>query len=93
MALVLSTRTAGLFRVTAGNRILLDTIENVDVDVEAWHTVSVVHERDQILATINGIGVLRGRDATLVDGGRAGVWSAGNSTSWFDDISIGEFPE
>jgi hypothetical protein len=93
MSLVLGTRTASLFRVTGGNRIQLDTIANVNVDLEAWHTVSVVHERDQIRATLNGIEILRARDGTLTDGGRAGVWSGGNSTSWFDDITLDDYPE
>ncbi len=88
MAVVHSDRVAGLFRVTGGNRITLEITSDIDLDPEAWHAVTVVHDGDQIRATIDGIGVLRARDRTLTEGGRAGVWSAGNSTSWFDDIAI-----
>jgi hypothetical protein len=101
MALVLSDqnpnplaeRYAALFRVTGGNRILLDVIRNIELDFSAWHTVTVVHEADQIRAAINGIGVLKARDAMIPEGGHAGVWSAGNSTTWFDDVTLEDSPE
>jgi hypothetical protein len=86
-------RYASLFRVTGGNRIRLDLTPNIDLDPSAWHTVTVVHEGDQIRASINGVGILNARDAMIAEGGHAGVWSAGNSTSWFDDVSLSESPE
>jgi hypothetical protein len=90
MGLVFADRTIGLFRVTGGNRILLDVVPNIDLDAEAWHTLSVTHEGDQIRGTVNGLEVLRARDNNLAEGGRAGVWSAGNSTTWFDDIAFND---
>jgi hypothetical protein len=89
----LGMRYAALFRVTGGNRILLDSFTNLELDLSAWHTVSVVHDGEQIRASINGIGVLKARDAMIADGGHAGVWSAGNSTAWFDDVTVENSPE
>ncbi len=81
-----------LARVTGGNRIVLASAPDVDLDPEAWHSLTVVHRDDQVLGTIDGIGLLRARDRTLTEGGRAGIWSAGNSTSWFDDVAIEHAP-
>jgi hypothetical protein len=86
--IALSEGTTVLVRVAGGNRILLDIIRDVQLDPEMWHTISVTHHGDQIRGMINGLTVLQARDRTLDQPGRAGVWSAGNSTTWFDDIAI-----
>lgn len=88
VALDLNKHEAGLFRVMDGNRVRLDFKTDVDLDAQEWHTIAITHEGDQIRAQIDGIGVLRTRDSTLQSGQRAGVWSAGNSTTWFDDVAI-----
>jgi hypothetical protein len=88
LSIVHVDRAARLVRVTGGSRVVLDMSDSVGLDPEAWHSVSVTHVGDDISASIDGIGVLRARDRTFTEGGRAGVWSAGNSTSWFDDITI-----
>lgn len=82
----------GLFRVTGGNRIQLDRADRVGIDWDAWHTMTVTHQGDQIRVMLNGIAVLQARDTTLPDG-RVGVWSAGNSTSWFDDVAVDSLPD
>lgn len=84
----LTERRAVLVRVAGGNRILLDIIEDVILDSALWHTISVTHRGDEIRGTINGLTVIRARDRLLDQPGHAGVWSAGNSTTWFDDILI-----
>jgi len=93
MALDLTAHTAAVVRVTGGNRILLDIVRDINLDADSWHTVSVTHEGAQIHATVNGIGVLQARDGVIPEGGRAGLWSAGNSTTWFDDLALDDFPE
>lgn len=80
--------SAALIRVTGGNRVQLDRVNDINLDPDAWHTVSVVHVGEEIRGSIDGIGILRARDRTLSDGNRAGVWSAGNTTGWFDDLVI-----
>jgi hypothetical protein len=93
VSIFLAVREAALIRVSAGNRITLDRAKDIDLDPEAWHNLTVVHNGDQILAQVDGIAVLRARDRMLTEGGRAGVWSAGNSTVAFDDITIEDKPE
>lgn len=80
--------SAAIIRVTGGNRVQLDRVSDINLDPDAWHTVTVVHVGDEIRGAIDGIGILRARDRTLLDGSRAGVWSAGNTTGWFDDLVI-----
>jgi hypothetical protein len=93
LSVFLGVREIALIRVTGGNRVTLDRVMNVDLDPEAWHSLSVVHVGNQIVGQVDGIPVVHGRDRTLAEGGRAGVWSAGNSTTWFDDISIEDHPQ
>jgi hypothetical protein len=93
MAVVYADHTAGLFRVTGGNRVMLHQVRDINLDPDAWHSMTVVHDGDDILGTIDGIGILRARDRGLADGNRAGVWSAGNTTGWFDDVTIEQAPD
>jgi|CXWL01.1.fsa_nt_gi hypothetical protein len=93
MAVFHTAHSASIVRVTGGNRVVLDTVTAIDLDADAWHLLTVVHEGEDIRGAIDGIGILRARDRALTDGTRAGVWSAGNTTSWFDDIVIEHAPE
>jgi hypothetical protein len=93
MAIVNAQHTAGLFRVTGGNRVVLQNITDVNLDPGAWHSITLVHDGDDIRGTIDGIGALRARDRTITEGGRAGVWSGGNTTAWFDDLVIERAPD
>lgn len=93
MVVFYGTKTAGLFRVTGGNRVALHSVNDINLDPNAWHSIAVVHEGDDIRGTIDGIGILRARDRAITESGRAGVWSAGNTTGWFDDVIIERAPD
>jgi hypothetical protein len=88
MAVFYGDHSASLIRVTGGNRVVLDLVKDINLNPDAWHAMSVVHEGDEIRGSIDGIGILRARDRTVADGNRAGVWSAGNTTGFFDDLTI-----
>ncbi|MBI4263928.1 MAG: hypothetical protein HY657_06115 [Acidobacteria bacterium] len=88
LTLFLNEHRFDIARTTGGNRILLGRLADIDLDASQWHTIEVVHVGDQIRATLNGAGIVRASDRTFTEGGRAGVWSAGNSTTWFDDLTI-----
>ena len=45
-----------------------------------------------IQVSLGGIGVMRARDRVR-DRGRAGVWSGGGATAWFDDLRVEPEPE
>lgn len=91
----LARREALLFRVTAGSRVQLARLGDLNLDPDAWHTLSVVHNGDEIRIQLDGIAVLHARDTAGTDGGGggAGVWSAGSSETWFDDLRIDTLPE
>jgi hypothetical protein len=91
-ALDLRVQQLSLYRVVRGNRITLDQEDELELDVSAWHTVRVVQDEDDVQVSLGGIGVMRARDRVVADG-RAGVWSGGGATAWFDDLRVEPEPE
>jgi hypothetical protein len=87
-ALDLRVQELALYRVVRGNRIRLEEEDELELDTSAWHSVRVVQDDDDIRVSLGGIGVIRVRDRTLAEGGRAGVWSGGGATAWFDDLRV-----
>ncbi|MGH9253434.1 MAG: hypothetical protein ACRD3C_02570 [Vicinamibacterales bacterium] len=87
-ALDLRLQELALYRVVRGNRIRLDDEDELELDESAWHSVRVVQDDDDIRVSLGGIGVIRARDRTIADEGRAGVWSGGGATAWFDDLRV-----
>lgn len=87
-ALDLRAQELALYRIVRGNRIRLDEEDELELDESAWHSLRVVQDDDDIRVSLGGIGVLRARERTVVEGGRAGVWSGGGATLWFDDFRL-----
>jgi hypothetical protein len=88
-SLDLNAQEVALYRVSRGNRIRLEFEDDLELDREAWHVLRVEHADGRIRVALGGIGVMRARAREPLSGdGRAGVWSAGNATSWFDDLSV-----
>lgn len=87
-ALDLRVQELALYRVVRGNRIRLDEEDELELDESAWHSLRVVQDDDDIRVSLGGIGVMRARDRTLAESGRAGVWSGGGATTWFDDFRV-----
>lgn len=85
-ALDLRLQELALYRVSRGNRIRLDDEDELELDAAAWHSLRVVQDDDDIRVSLGGIGVIRARDRTFSEGGRAGIWSGGGATAWFDDF-------
>jgi hypothetical protein len=87
-SLDLRLQEVALYRVVRGNRIQIDDEDELELDTSAWHSVRVVQDDDDIQVSLGGIGVMRARDRTFTEGGRAGVWSGGGGTAWFDDLRV-----
>jgi hypothetical protein len=85
-ALDLRLQELALYRVTRGNRIRLDDEDELELDAAAWHSLRVVQDDDDIRVSLGGISVIRARDRMFSEGGRAGIWSGGGATAWFDDL-------
>jgi hypothetical protein len=87
-ALDLRLQEVALYRVSRGNRIRLDDEDELELDPAAWHSLRVVQDDDDIRVSLGGIGVIRARDRTIGEVGRAGIWAGGGATAWFDDLRI-----
>ncbi|ODS52317.1 MAG: hypothetical protein ABS36_17105 [Acidobacteria bacterium SCN 69-37] len=81
-----------VYRITAGNRIQLDTRDELELDPEAWHALKIVHVGSDIRVMLGGVRVFdeqdRRSDRRGPDDGRVGVVASGTSEIWFDDISV-----
>ena len=87
-ALDLRVQELALYRVVRGNRIRLDEEDDLELDDSAWHSLRVVQDEDDIRVSLGGIGVIRARDRAFGEAGRAGVWSGGGGTAWFDELRV-----
>jgi hypothetical protein len=91
VSLDLTSQEVALYRVSRGNRIRLELEDDLELDRDAWHVLRVEHARGRIRVALGGIGVMRARAREDGGGeGRAGVWSAGSATTWFDDLTVQE---
>jgi hypothetical protein len=89
VALDLGAQEVSLYRVARGNRIRLEFEDDLELDRDAWHMVRVEHRDGRIRVSLGGIGIMRARAREDGAGpGRAGVWAAGPSGAWFDDLGI-----
>ena len=80
-----------LYRVTNGNMIRIEQERELELDVEAWHTLKVVHDNAEVRVSLGGIRVFTDnerRHDRLLPEGRAGLLSAGAAEVWFDDLHI-----
>jgi hypothetical protein len=80
-----------LWRVSAGNRVVLEVEDDLELDVDAWHTLKIRHDDDEVRVYLGGIRVFAdnerrgGRDAVP---GRTGVIAQGDADVWIDDLRI-----
>ena len=87
----LTNRELFLWRVTGGNRVFLESKDDLELDNAAWHVLKVVHDDEDIAVSLGGIRVFEDRDRRgdrRPPTGRTGVMAAGNAEVWFDDLRI-----
>jgi hypothetical protein len=79
-----------MYRVASGNRVQLEFEDDLELDLEAWHTMKVVHTGNSTRVSLGGIRVFedehRGQDRAR--GGRVGLVAAGDAEVWYDDLRI-----
>jgi hypothetical protein len=85
----LSRQDIGLYRVVRGNRVRIEGEDDLELDPNAWHTLKIVQEGENIRVYVGGIRVLRARDRTFAASGGAGVWCTDDAIAHFDDLKIG----
>lgn len=80
-----------LYRVTNGNMIEIEEENDLELDVNAWHSLKVVHDDAEVRVSLGGIRVFSDderRHGRLLPRGRAGLVAAGDSEVWYDDLRI-----
>lgn len=91
VSLDLRAQAAALYRVTGGNRVRLELEDDLELDPDAWHVLRLEETGRRVRVTLGGIGIMRQRLRDEASGPvRAGVWSAGATTAWFDDLQLHE---
>ena len=86
----LARQQLALYRVSSGNRIRLESEDDLELDREAWHTLRVRQDEGEIRVYLGGIRVLTERDRQPRISGAVGVASAGDTSVMFDDLRIEE---
>ena len=78
-----------MFRVSGGNRVKIESEDDLELDPDAWHTIKAVHDDDLAYVTLGGIRVFeeRSHDDRAAPG-RAGVIAAGAATMGVDDLRV-----
>ncbi len=84
----LDRQDIGLYRVVGGTRTRIEGEDDLELDTNAWHTLRIVHEDENIRVYLGGIRVLRARDRTLDQSGAAGMWCTGDAIAHFDDLRV-----
>ena len=84
----LANQDLAMYRVVSGNRIRVEREDDLELDPDAWHSLKVVQDRDEIRVYLGGIRVFTDRDRTPRTPLSAGLWSAGDTTVLFDDFRV-----
>jgi hypothetical protein len=84
----LSDGDMALYRVSSGDLITLEAEDGLELDVNAWHTLKVTHDDEDISVSLGGIRVFENnRGRNRVGGpGLVGLLASGTSEVWFDDL-------
>jgi hypothetical protein len=79
-----------LFRVSSGDLIRLEFEDGLELDVNAWHTLKVTHDDEEISVSLGGIRVFEdSRRRNRTGGpGAVGLLATGDSEVWFDDLRV-----
>jgi hypothetical protein len=77
-----------LYRVVKGVRTTLKSLDGLDADAKAWHTIAVSNWGPKITVKFDDKVVLEAEDTTFLYAGRLGFWTKADASSWFDDAVI-----
>jgi hypothetical protein len=91
LVLDLGRQTLAMYRVAGGNRVRIEYEDDLELDVDAWHTLKIAHAGGDIRASIGGIRVFSVDDRRRAgtDGqGEVGLLSAGDAEVWYDDLHV-----
>lgn len=87
-SLDLARQRLDVYRLAQGNRVRIRSKEGLALDPLAWHTLTVVHEDNEIRVYLGGLYVFEFWDRALRRPGRVGVWSAADTVAHFDEVRV-----
>lgn len=76
-----------VYYVKDGRRVQLDSAR-VTLPTEQWHTITMLHQGNQITGYLNGEKLLEVDDSTFTDAGGVGVWTKADAATSFDDLEV-----
>lgn len=76
-----------LYKVEGGARTMFKSAD-VDADPRNWHEIEVTQKGAKIVVELDDKQVLAVEDATFKDGGKVGLWTKADASSWFDNLVI-----
>ena len=77
-----------LYKVVAGKRIQLATVEEVVVKAGTWHTMTVRMKGDAIECHLDGKKHLTATDSAIKKAGRVGLWTKADAVTAFAGLKI-----
>ena len=79
-----------MYRISSGDRVRLEFEDDLELDVDAWHTLKVTHEGPDVSVSLGGIRVFEDSDRSHRAGGPGfvGVLATAASEVWFDDVRV-----
>jgi hypothetical protein len=77
-----------LYRVDAGVRTTLKSVDGIEADAKQWHAIAISHQGKKITVKFDDKVVIEAEDEGIKDGGKVGLWTKADASSWFDDVVI-----
>lgn len=77
-----------LYKVVAGKRTQLATVEEIVVAADKWHTIRVVHKGTHVQCYLNGKLHLDAKDDAIKGAGKIGLWTKADAQTYFDNLVI-----
>jgi hypothetical protein len=81
-----------VYKVVAGKRTQLGTLEGIRSAPATWHTLRVAHRGDAIECVLDGKHTLAVTDATFAAPGRVGLWTKADAHTHFDQFEAAAAP-
>jgi hypothetical protein len=86
----LAGQEMAIYRVSAGDLIRIEFEDDLELDVNAWHMLKVIHDDEQIRVSLGGIRVFEDdrRRNRAGGAGLVGLIAGRSSEVWFDDLRV-----
>ena len=77
-----------VYKVTGGRRSAEFEDKEVKIPVNEWHTLKIKMEGDHIECYLDGKKYLDGKDDSIKDAGKVGLWTKADAQTYFDDFKV-----